>query len=64
MKNKILLEITDFCKCCGSNCCCPEDECVLFRIEKIIVDSIDKINNVNKLNININKEKNRNMKRI
>lgn len=37
MKNKILLEITKFCENCGSNCCCPEEECVLFRIEKIIV---------------------------
>lgn len=38
MKNKILLEIANFCEGCGSNCCCPEEECVLFRIEKIILD--------------------------
>ena len=36
-ENKILLEITEFCKYCSSNLCCPEDECVLFRIEQIVV---------------------------
>lgn len=36
MKNRILLEIANFCEYCNSNCCCPEDECILFRIEKII----------------------------
>jgi len=39
MKNKILLEIANFCECCSSHECCPEDECVLFRIEKIILES-------------------------
>ena len=63
MKNKILLEITEFCKGCNSNCCCPEDECILFRIEEILVDSTDKIKNVNNLNTNINDEKNINNKK-
>ena len=36
MINKILNEITNFCEECGSREQCPEKECVLFRIEKII----------------------------
>jgi len=42
MKNKILLEISNFCKTCGSNCCCPEEECILFRIEKILIKKSNK----------------------
>lgn len=38
MKNKILKEITDFCKICNSNNNCPEEECVLYRIEKLILE--------------------------
>lgn len=38
MKNKILLEIANFCEGCNCNYCCPEDECILFRIEKIITE--------------------------
>ena len=37
MEDKILKEITQFCKGCASKECCPEDECVLFRIEQIIM---------------------------
>jgi hypothetical protein len=33
---KILNEITSFCEECGSKDSCSEDECVLFRIEKIV----------------------------
>lgn len=36
MKYEILIEITNFCEECHSHECCPEEECVLFRIEKII----------------------------
>lgn len=36
MKNKILTEITNHCENCPNRECCPEEECVLFRIEKII----------------------------
>lgn len=36
MKEEILEEITDFCKECTSKDQCPEGECILFRIEKII----------------------------
>ena len=37
MSNKILLEITDFCETFPSHELCPEEECVLYRIEKIIL---------------------------
>lgn len=37
MKIKILTEITNFCKECNSHNCCPEEDCILFRIEKIIL---------------------------
>ena len=36
MEEKIEKEITDFCEQCASKDCCPEEDCVLFRIEKII----------------------------
>lgn len=36
MGNKILLEISNFCEACLSHENCPEEECVLYRIEKII----------------------------
>ena len=35
-KEEILNEITSFCNECSSRECCPEEECVLFRIEQII----------------------------
>ena len=38
MKEEIMNEITDFCEECPSHECCPEDECVLYRIEQIIED--------------------------
>lgn len=34
MKEKILNEITNFCEECSSHECCPEEECVLYRIEQ------------------------------
>ncbi len=34
--DSILKEIMDFCESCPSSQDCPEDECVLYRIEKII----------------------------
>lgn len=37
MKDKVMLEIANFCECCPSRECCPEKECVLFRIEQIII---------------------------
>ena len=38
MEDKILDEITTFCnEGCPSRTCCLEDECVLFRIESIIL---------------------------
>lgn len=40
LKEQILNEITLYCKgeCC-SECNCPEDECILFRIKMLIVES-------------------------
>ena len=38
MEDKILTEITDFCEECASHECCPEEECVLFRIEQIVTN--------------------------
>lgn len=35
MEEKILNEITNFCEECSSHECCPEDECVLYRIEQL-----------------------------
>lgn len=35
--NKILLEIANFCETCPSHELCPEEECVLYRIEEIIL---------------------------
>lgn len=37
MKDKILIEITNFCEECPSHEYCSEEECVLFRVEKIIL---------------------------
>lgn len=40
MKEEILTEISNFCsEECPSCTCCPEEECVLFRIEKIVCES-------------------------
>ncbi len=37
MKEQILNEITLYCRDeCGSSDCCPEEECVLFRIERMV----------------------------
>lgn len=37
-KDEILKEITSFCEeHCGERECCPEEECVLWRIEQIVV---------------------------
>ena len=36
----ILNEIHTYCgtECCSSNCC-PEDDCVLFRIERMVINN-------------------------
>lgn len=36
MNNEILTEISEFCETCPSHENCPEEECVLYRVEKII----------------------------
>lgn len=38
MKEEILTEITDYCFNCPKHENCPEEDCVLYRIEKIIED--------------------------
>lgn len=43
MKNKVLLEITDFCFDCPIHEKCIEEKCVLFRIEKIICKKEEKM---------------------
>lgn len=40
-KTKILNETTKFCNECPSKDCCPEEECVLFRIEQILLGKED-----------------------
>lgn len=47
MKNKVLLEITDFCFNCPIHEKCIEEKCVLFRIEKIICKKEEKRNEIN-----------------
>ena len=37
-EDQIMNEITEFCRDCNSCDKCPEDDCILFRIERIIVD--------------------------
>lgn len=38
MDEEILTEITDFCETCPLHECCSEDECVLYRIEKLLLN--------------------------
>ena len=45
MKNEILLEITNFCGECAAHECCPESDCVLYRIEQIVERRTDNGNN-------------------
>lgn len=43
--DRILNEIFSFCEECPSHECCPEDECVLFRIEQIVLETDVSITN-------------------
>lgn len=36
MKEEVLIEVSEFCEECPSHECCPEEECILFRIEQIL----------------------------
>ncbi len=36
MTDEVLTEITDFCRECPSHECCPEEECILYRVEQIL----------------------------
>ena len=38
LKEKILIETTTFCEDCPNREKCLEEECVIFRIEKILED--------------------------
>ena len=40
-ENKILNEIFSYCENCQNRLSCPEKECVLYRIEKIILGEDD-----------------------
>lgn len=40
MKEKILNETTKHCEKCPCRECCKEKECVLFRIEQIVLEPI------------------------
>lgn len=42
MKEEILKEISDFCAECASNECCVENDCVLYRIERIVEPDLKK----------------------
>ena len=49
MKEDVLNETTSFCNECPRKECCPEEECVLFRIEQIILkegERMEKSNNI------------------
>ena len=35
VEGRVLKEAFDFCGECSSNMCCPEDECVIYRIQQI-----------------------------
>lgn len=38
MIEKILNETTSFCETCSSRECCCEEDCVLYRIEQIVLN--------------------------
>jgi hypothetical protein len=44
MEEKILNETTSFCESCLSKECCPEEECVLYRIEQIVENNVSNNN--------------------
>lgn len=41
MKEKILNETTTFCESCQSRECCHEEECILWRIEQIVLNKVE-----------------------
>lgn len=45
MEDKILMEITNHCENCPKHECCPEEECILFRIEKIVENNDKNVSN-------------------
>lgn len=42
MEDKILKEIANFCEECPAHEICPDEECVLFRIEQIVLKEVNK----------------------
>jgi hypothetical protein len=40
-EEKILSETTAFCNECASRDCCPEEECILYRIEQLVLNQFD-----------------------
>ena len=47
MKEDVLNETTSFCNECPRKECCPEEECVLFRIEQIILKEGERMEKAN-----------------
>lgn len=45
MEDKILNETTSFCNECLSKECCKEEECVLYRIEQIVLNNKENASN-------------------
>lgn len=41
MKEEILTEITNHCEECPQHECCPENDCVLYRIEQITLNHLE-----------------------
>lgn len=52
MTEEILKEITENCENCPRHENCPEEECILFRIEKIVLKEEDDKNGKENENIN------------
>ena len=48
MKDKILIETATFCEKCPNRECCKEEECVLYRIEQLVVNDEDNASNKSK----------------
>ena len=48
MEETILTEITNACENCKSHECCPEEDCVLYRIEQIILNQQEDASKVSK----------------
>lgn len=41
MEDKLLSEIHKFCENCERCLCCPEEDCILYRLEQIIIERMN-----------------------